>query len=129
MHGAPFMADYAAAKAYILMLGEALHLEFHKQGLHLTVLMPGPTATEGVKASGLDLPMKLMPVEQCVAEGLAALQANRATHIAGRMNRIMAALVPGAFMRKLMGTMLARAVAGKRTSAGHARVMTENTAH
>jgi hypothetical protein len=73
--------------------------------------------------------MKLMPVEQCVAEGLAALQANRATHIAGRMNRIMAALVPGAFMRKLMGTMLARAVAGKRTSAGHARVMTENTAH
>lgn len=128
-HGAPFMADYAAAKAYVLMLGEALHLEFHKQGLHLTVLMPGPTSTEGVAASGLEMPMKLMSVEQCVAEGLVALRANRATHIAGRMNRIMAALIPGSVMRKLMGTMLARAVAGKRTAVGQARVMTEDTAH
>ena len=125
-HGAPFMADYAAAKAYVLKLGEALHLEFQKQGLHLTVLLPGPTATEGVAASGFDMPMKLMSVEQCVAEGLAALQANRSTHIAGRMNRIMAALVPGALMRKIMGTMLARAIAGKRPGAGLAHSMTEN---
>ncbi len=125
-HGAPFMADYAAAKAYVLKLGEALHMEFQKQGLHLTVLLPGPTATEGVAASGFDMPMKLMSVEQCVAEGLAALRANRSTHIAGRVNRIMVALVPGALMRKMMGTMLARAVAGKRSRAGLAHSMTEN---
>ena len=115
--GAPFMADYAAAKAYVLKLGEALHLEFQKQGLHLTVLLPGPTATEGVTASGLDLPTKLMSVEQCVAEGLAALQANRTTHIAGQMNRLMAALIPGFVMRKMMGTMLARALANRRQPA------------
>jgi short-subunit dehydrogenase len=102
-HGAPFMADYAAAKAYVLMLGQALHLEFQQQGLHLTVLMPGPTATEGVAASGLDLPAKLMSVEQCVAEGLNALKLNRATHIAGQQNRFMAAVVPGSVMRKMMG--------------------------
>jgi short-subunit dehydrogenase len=125
-HGAPFMADYAAAKAYVLKLGEALHMEFQKQGLHLTVLLPGPTATEGVAASGFDMPMELMSVEQCVAEGLAALRANRSTHIAGRVNRIMVALVPGALMRKMMGTMLARAVAGKRSRAGLADSMTEN---
>jgi uncharacterized protein len=113
-HGAPFMADYAAAKAYILTLGEALHLEFQKQGLHLTVLLPGPTATEGVAALGIDLPVKHMSVEQCVAEGLAALQANRATHIAGRMNRLMAALVPGALMRRMMATMLAGALVNRR---------------
>jgi uncharacterized protein len=116
-HGAPFMADYAAAKAYILMLGEALHLEFQPRGLHLTVLLPGPTATEGVAASGFDLPTKLMSVEQCVAEGLDALQANRATHIAGGMNRIMTALIPGSLMRKMMGTMLAKALANRRSPA------------
>lgn len=116
-HGAPFMADYAAAKAYVLILGEALHLEFRKRGLHLTVLLPGPTATEGVAASGIDLPTKLMSVEQCVAEGLAALKANRATHIAGRMNRIMATLVPGPLMRRMMGTILARALAHRQSPA------------
>ena len=125
-HGAPFMADYAAAKAYVLKLGEALHLEFQRLGLHLTVLLPGPTATEGVAASGFDMPMKLMSVEQCVAEGLAALRANRSTHIAGRMNRIMAALVPGFVMRKMMGMMLATVVAGKRFRTGLAHSMTEN---
>ena len=119
-HGAPFMADYAAAKAYVLMLGQALHLEFQKQGLHLTVLMPGPTATEGVAASGLDLPTKLMSVEQCVAEGLSALKINRATHIAGQQNRLMAALVPGSIMRKVMGTMLAKALANRDAPYGQA---------
>jgi short-subunit dehydrogenase len=116
-HGAPFMADYAAAKAYVLMLGEALHLEFQQRGLHLTVLLPGPTATEGVAALGIDLPVKHMPVEQCVAEGLAALQANRATHIAGRMNRIMAALIPGSLMRRMMATLLAKALVNRRLPA------------
>ena len=110
----PFMADYAAAKAYVLILGQALHLEFQKQGLHLTVLLPGPTATEGVAASGLDLPTKLMSVEQCVAEGLSALKINRATHIAGQQNRLMAALVPGSVMRTVMGTMLAKSLARRR---------------
>jgi short-subunit dehydrogenase len=114
------MADYAAAKAYVLMLGEALHLEFQQRGLHLTVLLPGPTATEGVAASSLDMTVKLMSVEQCVAEGLAALQANHATHIAGRMNRIMASLIPGPVMRKMMGSMLARALADRQAPVAQA---------
>ncbi|HKD75989.1 MAG TPA: SDR family NAD(P)-dependent oxidoreductase [Ktedonobacterales bacterium] len=113
-HGAPFMADYAAAKAYLLVLGEALHLEFQQRGLHMTVLLPGPTATEGVAASGLDMPMKPMSVEQCVAEGIKALSANRATYIAGRRNRIMTALIPGSAMRKMMGTVMAKALAARR---------------
>lgn len=116
-HGAPFMADYAAAKAYLLMLGQALHIEFQQRGLHLTVLQPGSTATEGVAASGLDLPMKPMSVQQCVSEGLAALNANRAAHIAGRMNRLMTALIPGFAMRKMMGVMLTKALATRRSPA------------
>jgi short-subunit dehydrogenase len=113
-HGAPFMADYTAAKAYLLILGEALHIEFQQLGLNMTVLLPGPTDTPGVTAAGFDadsMPMKLMSVQQCVAEGLTALNGNRATHIVGRMNRLMAALIPRSVMRKLMGTMLAKALA------------------
>lgn len=116
-HGAPLMADYAASKAYVLMLGEALHLEFQRHGLHLSVLLPGPTATEGVAASGLDLGMKPMSVEQCVREGLAALAANRATHIAGRRNRIMTAVIPGATMRKMMASALTKALAARQSQA------------
>jgi hypothetical protein len=116
-HGAPFMADYAASKAYLLMLGLALHTEFQQRGLHLTVLQPGPTATEGVAAAGLDLPMKPMSVQQCVSEGLAALDANRAAHIAGRMNRLLTALIPSSAMRKMMGTMLIKALATRRAPA------------
>jgi uncharacterized protein len=112
-HGSPFIADYAAAKGYLLVLGEALHLEFKRMGLHMTVLMPGPTDTPGVASSGIDVSRMpgLMSVQQCVTEGLAALNANRATHIAGRMNRIMAALIPRSVMRQMMGAMLARALA------------------
>lgn len=113
-HGAPFMADYTAAKAYLLILGEALHIEFQQLGLNMTVLLPGPTDTPGITAAGFDadsMPMKLMSVQQCVAEGLTALNANRATHIVGRMNRLMAALIPRSVMRKMMGTMLAKALA------------------
>lgn len=122
MHGSPLIADYAAAKAYLLILGEALHLEFQKLGLNLTVLLPGPTDTPGVAAAGFDpssMPMKLMPVEQCVAEGLAALKANRATHIAGRLNRFIAALIPRSVMRKMMGTMLAKGIGEQTPPAEH----------
>jgi hypothetical protein len=49
-----------------------------------------------------------------VAEGLAALNANRATHITGRMFRIMAALTPRSVMTRMNGIMLAKALAGRR---------------
>jgi hypothetical protein len=86
LQGTPYMADYAAAKAYVLSLGEALHFEFQKLGLNVTVLLPGPTDTAMMANSGTDprdMPMKLMSVEQCVAEGLAALNVNRATYLPG----------------------------------------------
>ena len=49
------------------------------------------------------MPMKPMPVEQCVFEGLEALKRNRATHISGRTNRMMNALIPASLSRSMMG--------------------------
>ena len=57
--------------------------------------------------------MKPMSVDQCVAEGLSALNANRATHIAGRLNRIMATLMPRSMATRMMGNMMEQIFAGK----------------
>jgi short-subunit dehydrogenase len=115
--GIPYMANDSGTKAYVLSLGEALHVEFQKLGLNVTVLLPGPTDTPVLAEFGFDadtMPIKPMSVEKCVAEGLAALNANRASHITGRMFRIMDALTPRSVMTRINGKMLAKAVAAKR---------------
>ena len=120
LQGIPFSAEYAAAKAYVLALGEGLHGEWQQVGVHVTVLLPGATDTPMLAASGFDLPaiMKAMSPEQCVAEGLAALSANRAAHIAGRMNRIMATLIPRPVATRMYGRMAANVLAKRSASAG-----------
>lgn len=45
----PFQANYAAVKAYVLSLGQALHHELKGQGVDVLVLAPGQTETEGLK--------------------------------------------------------------------------------
>jgi uncharacterized protein len=118
--GIPYMANDSGTKAFVLSLGEALHVEFQKLGLHVSVLLPSPTNTPVLAEFGFDvdtMPMKPMSVEQCVGEGLAALNANRATHITGRMFRILAALTPRSVMTRMNGNMLAKAIAAKGTRA------------
>jgi uncharacterized protein len=118
--GIPYMANDSGTKAFVLSLGEALHVEFQRLGLQVTVLLPSPTDTPVLAEFGLDadmMPMKPMSVKQCVDEGLAALNANRATHITGRMFRILVALTPRSVMTRMSGSMLAKAVAGKRARA------------
>jgi short-subunit dehydrogenase len=120
LQGIPFSAEYAAAKAYVLTLGEGLHGEWQQVGVHVTVLLPGATDTPLLAASGFDLPafLKPMSTEQCVAEGLAALSANRATHIAGRMNRLLAALMPRRLATRMYGSLSAQVLAKRSGEAG-----------
>jgi len=115
LQGIPFSAEYAAAKAYVLALGEGLHGELEKKGVHVTVLLPGATDTPLLAASGFDLPafLKPMSTEQCVAEGLTALSANRATHIAGRMNRMLSRVMPRRLATRMYGSMSAQVLANQ----------------
>lgn len=118
--GIPYMANDSATKAYVLSLGEALHIEFQKLGVNVSVLLPGGVDTPVIAKLGLNpgtMPIKPIGVEQCVSESLAALSANRVTHIPGRIFRLMAALVPQAVTRRMNGLMLAKAVAAKHTRA------------
>ena len=111
LQGTPYMADYAAAKAYVLSLGGALHVEFEKLRVNVTVLIPGPTDTAMLAASGSepsDLPMKVMSAAECAAEGLAALSANQPSHITGTMMRTMMAVIPRSVRPKMLGSMVAK---------------------
>jgi uncharacterized protein len=114
--GWPGAADYAASKAFVLVLGESLHAELGKFGVTVTALLPGATETEMVQSYGVDTatmnrmmrPMRLRSVEQVVAEGLRALNANRPSYITGRVNRTMAALLPRRAFTRMLGSMSAR---------------------
>src|SRR5919109_1553913 len=123
LQGVPFSAEYAAAKGFVLNLGEALHVELQKVGVHVTVLLPGAVDTPMLTDFGFDVintPIKPMSPEQCVAEGLAALKMNRATHIAGRMNWIMTALIPRRVATRMYGRMAANVLAKRSASAATA---------
>jgi len=120
LQGIPFSADYAAAKAYVLTLGEGLHGEFQTVGVHVTVLLPGATDTPMLASSGFNLPAILKPMSttQCVAEGLAALSANRATHVAGRMNRALTRVIPRRLATRMFGRLSAQALAKRSRQPG-----------
>lgn len=118
--GLPYMSNDAATKAYSISLAQGLNVEFRKLGLHMTVLLPGPTDTAVIDEFGLDraaMPMKPMTVAQCVAEGLTAFNANRATHLSGRLNRLMIALVPASIIRRVLGNMIAKGAAKRQSAA------------
>jgi short-subunit dehydrogenase len=111
VHGVPYMAHTAATKAYVTSLGAGLHVELAKQGVHVTVLHPGPTRTPVLGELGLDpdkMPIPPMAPEDCVREALRALARNRARAIPGRINRVTAALAPPALTRSVMARMLLR---------------------
>jgi uncharacterized protein len=50
-HGSPYVAHYAATKAYNLVLGEGLWYELRRQGVDVLAFVPGPTNTPGLRRS------------------------------------------------------------------------------
>ncbi|HEX4131071.1 MAG TPA: SDR family NAD(P)-dependent oxidoreductase [Pirellulales bacterium] len=123
-NGVPYMANDGAAKAFVHSLGEALHIEFRPLGIYVTVLSPGFTDTPVLAKLGLTtdaMPMKPMKAEQCVSEGLRAIQENRSMIIPGRMNRIMNAVIPASVARTMEAKMLSKALANKSTAPADTR--------
>lgn len=50
----PLMSTYYASKAYVLLLSEGLNNEFAQDGVHVSVLCPGPTETEFAAQADMD---------------------------------------------------------------------------
>jgi len=83
--GLPFMANDSATKAYVLNLGEVLHVELRQAGVDVTVLVPVLVNTPVVARIGLDrigLPAEAITAEQAVDEALTALVANQVSTLA-----------------------------------------------
>lgn len=87
------LSAYAAAKAYVLAFGEALHVEL-APAVTVTVLSPGLMDTGFNEASGYTAPASLKRMEMLPADvariGLDALFAGRSGVIAGKLNKVMA---------------------------------------
>lgn len=110
----PGYAVYAATKAYVLLLGEALHQELEHHGVAVTALCPGPSATPfaevaGARSSPL---LKMMTMDaQTVAEaGIHAMLARRATIVPGFLNKSIV------FLDRLMPRPMQRTIFGKVTA-------------
>ncbi|MDP9422033.1 MAG: SDR family oxidoreductase [Pseudomonadota bacterium] len=87
----PGMAVYFATKAFVLSFSEALHEEVKGQGVKVSALCPGPTATEFGQVAGFgpsNASSKLAAASPpVVAAGLKGLERNQAIVIPGLMNK------------------------------------------
>lgn len=93
----PGAASYAASKAFVASLGEALHAELRGTGVRCTVLTPGPTRTAFVRRAGLEQAARRLPdavwtsAEQVAETGLRALADGRRRVTPRMMARLMGA--------------------------------------
>ena len=89
----PLLAAYGGSKAYILSLGEALHVELAPK-VGVTVLSPGLMDTGFGPASGFQPTASLRRLELAPATvagiGLETMFAGRSSVVTGRVNKMMA---------------------------------------
>jgi uncharacterized protein len=105
----PNMAVYYATKAYVLAFSEALHLELKSKGVRVTVLAPGPVATEFQARAGLGgrLPRGLTCTpEQVARAGYAGFMRGRRLVVPGLGNKLVTFLprvMPRGLMLRIIG--------------------------
>lgn len=86
----PFMATYAATKAFVLSFSEALAEENRPHGVHVLALCPGVTDTDFFAASQIDRPpmRTIQTPEEVVDAALRGLRRGKTTVISGWTNWI-----------------------------------------
>ena len=87
--GVPYMATYAASKAFDLLFAEALAEEVKRYGVRVCALCPGPTVSEFQKVAGVPEQMAAGMEEradQVARIGLRALAAGEHSVISGFTN-------------------------------------------
>jgi len=110
----PNMAVYAATKAYVTSLSEALAMELRPRGITVTALCPGPVPTEffsvaergaGARPHYETMPAFVVTPEEAVRSGLAAVARGRARVVPGPLLALavgVALLVPFVITRELL---------------------------
>jgi hypothetical protein len=91
----PYLALYAATKAFMVSLGDGVALEAGKYGVVVQTCCPGRTATDFHETAGVKAyraPGGEQTADEVVAESLAALGRGRSLVITGRRNRLLTRL-------------------------------------
>ncbi len=103
----PFLATYAATKAFVLHFSLALHEELREEGIHVMALCPGPTRTGFFETAGIPPRADGMQTpREVVALALRGLERRKPLVVCGGRNRAMVAaerLVPRAVLARLVG--------------------------
>ena len=107
---APYLAVYAASKAFVSNFSAALHAETHGTGVRVIAVCPGATATPMRRVNDLPTLFPERTAEQVVRTTLRALRAGKVSAVDGRRNAIFARLMPKVIPESTMLS-LARRVA------------------
>ena len=91
--GTPYAAHYAATKAYVQTLADALHVELAPQGVDVIASAPGPTDTGFAAAADMRMRVALAP--DVVARATLRALGRRATVLPGLLTKVLTySLVP-----------------------------------
>jgi uncharacterized protein len=108
MQPLPNSAGYAAAKAHLLSLSEAVHMEVRRHGVHVTALCPPPVRTELFAKE--DHPVERVPrfawlnADEVARAGWDGAKANKRVVVPGAVARVtspIARLAPRAIQLRL----------------------------
>ncbi|PHR92798.1 MAG: short-chain dehydrogenase [Robiginitomaculum sp.] len=113
--GVPLVANYAASQAYILTLGEALHVEMKPHGVDVLVVSPGLTKTNMPAQMPVDfwkMPITKHQPVKVARVGLRAL-GRKASVVPGYVNKVFAfenRFLPRLWPTKMFGFLLKNAL-------------------
>jgi uncharacterized protein len=107
----PYMATYAATKAFVLSFSQALWEENRRHGVHVLALCPGVTDTNFFAASKIDRPpmRTVQTPEEVVDAALRGLARRKSIVIAGWANWLTVEIqrvAPRSFVAKFVGKTL-----------------------
>ena len=108
----PFMATYAATKAFVTSFSMAIAEENRPFGIQVFALCPGPTRTNFFEAGKIDKSLMLkgeQTTDEVVATAMAAIGTGKSKVISGLMNRITAAaagLAPDSLVTRVVASQL-----------------------
>ena len=114
--GMPNAAHYAATKAYVQTLAEALHVELGPRGVDVLAAAPGPTHSGFAERA--DMRMGRALSAGAVAQGTLAALGRRPTAVPGLLSRILKdslAPLPRRTRVRIMGSVMADMTGHQRT--------------
>ena len=116
-HGTPGSANYAATKAYVQSLAEALRVEWQGHGVDVLACAPGPVHTGFANRAGMQLSMAAQPAE--VAEATLNALGRSGTIRPGLLSKLLGwslGTAPRAWRVRIMGQIMRGMTASARSS-------------